>query len=41
MKLHASVGADILSSIDFPYPVVPIVGHHHENWNGAGYPERG
>ena len=21
MKLHASVGADILSAIDFPYPV--------------------
>ncbi|HEY0873369.1 MAG TPA: HD domain-containing phosphohydrolase [Vicinamibacterales bacterium] len=39
MKLHASVGADILSSIDFPYPVVPIVRHHHENWNGTGYPD--
>jgi putative nucleotidyltransferase with HDIG domain len=39
MKLHASVGADILSSIDFPYPVVPIVRHHHENWNGKGYPD--
>ena len=30
MKLHASVWADILASIDFPYPVVPIVRHHHE-----------
>ena len=40
MKLHASVGADILSAIDFPYPVVPIVRHHHENWNGTGYPDR-
>ena len=40
MKLHASVGADILSSIGFPYPVVPIVRHHHENWNGTGYPDR-
>lgn len=39
MKLHASVGADILSAIEFPYPVVPIVRHHHENWNGAGYPD--
>jgi putative nucleotidyltransferase with HDIG domain len=39
MKLHASVGADILSAIDFPYPVVPIVRHHHENWNGTGYPD--
>lgn len=40
MKLHASVGADILSSIDFPYPVVPIVRHHHESWDGTGYPDR-
>ena len=39
MKLHASVGADILSAIDFPYPVVPIVRHHHECWNGSGYPD--
>ena len=39
MKLHASIGADILSSINFPYPVVPIVRHHHENWNGTGYPD--
>jgi putative nucleotidyltransferase with HDIG domain len=38
MKLHASIGADILSAIDFPYPVVPIVRHHHENWDGTGYP---
>ena len=38
MKLHASVGADILSAIDFPYPVVPIVRHHHEHWDGSGYP---
>jgi len=39
MKLHASVGADILSAIDFPYPVVPIVRHHHEYWDGTGYPD--
>lgn len=39
MKLHASVGADILSAIAFPYPVVPIVRHHHENWDGSGYPQ--
>jgi putative nucleotidyltransferase with HDIG domain len=39
MKVHASVGADILSAINFPYPVVPIVRHHHENWDGTGYPD--
>jgi putative nucleotidyltransferase with HDIG domain len=39
MKQHASIGADILSPIDFPFPVVPIVRHHHENWDGSGYPD--
>ena len=39
MKLHAGIGADILSAIDFPYPVVPIVRHHHESWDGSGYPD--
>src|SRR5207302_4059636 len=38
MKRHVDVGADILSLVDFPYPVVPIVRCHHENWNGTGYP---
>src|SRR5918994_862630 len=36
--MHAAIGADILSAIEFPYPVVPIVRHHHENWDGSGYP---
>lgn len=39
MKLHASLGAEILSRVDFPYPVVPMVRHHHENWDGTGYPD--
>jgi putative nucleotidyltransferase with HDIG domain len=39
MKRHAPIGADILSVIGFPYPVVPIVRHHHENWDGTGYPD--
>src|SRR5712691_4670835 len=38
MKLHAEIGADLLSAVKFPYPVVPIVRHHHEQWNGNGYP---
>lgn len=38
MKLHVDVGTDILSAIDFPFPVVPIVRAHHERWDGKGYP---
>ncbi len=40
MQKHAPVGADILSVIGFPYPVEPIVRHHHENWDGTGYPDK-
>ncbi len=39
MKRHASMGARILTAVEFPYPVVPIVRHHHEQWDGRGYPD--
>ena len=38
MKIHPVVGAEILETVNFPYPVVPIVRAHHEKWNGSGYP---
>ncbi len=38
-KIHTIVGAEILSRVDFPYPVLPIVRHHHERWDGRGYPD--
>jgi putative nucleotidyltransferase with HDIG domain len=39
MKAHPDIGAAILSGINFPYAVAPIVRHHHENWDGSGYPD--
>jgi diguanylate cyclase (GGDEF)-like protein/putative nucleotidyltransferase with HDIG domain len=39
MKIHPVVGANMLSSIEFPFPLVPIVKSHHERWDGNGYPE--
>jgi diguanylate cyclase (GGDEF)-like protein/putative nucleotidyltransferase with HDIG domain len=39
MQLHTVVGAQILEQIEFPYPLAPIVRHHHERWDGAGYPD--
>ena len=38
-KIHALVGSSILEKIGFGYPVVPTVKHHHECWDGSGYPE--
>ncbi|HEY6332602.1 MAG TPA: HD domain-containing phosphohydrolase [Blastocatellia bacterium] len=39
MKMHTIIGADMLSNIKFGYPVVPVVRHHHERWDGKGYPD--
>lgn len=39
MKLHTLVGAQVLGRVEFPYPVVPVVRHHHERWDGKGYPD--
>ncbi len=38
VKIHPAIGADILSAIEFPYELVPIVKHHHERFDGKGYP---
>ena len=40
LEIHPVVGAEILSRVRFPYPVVPIVRSHHERWDGQGYPDR-
>ncbi|MEO8191805.1 MAG: HD domain-containing phosphohydrolase [Acidobacteriota bacterium] len=39
VRRHAVIGADILEKIEFPYPVAPLVRHHHERYDGAGYPD--
>lgn len=39
MKIHPTVGGDILRRVNFPYPVEDIVRFHHEKWDGSGYPK--
>lgn len=39
IKRHPVIGADILSPVNFPWPVIAIVKHHHEKWDGTGYPD--
>ena len=39
LKVHPRVGADIIKSVPFPYPVAPLVLSHHERWDGRGYPD--
>jgi putative nucleotidyltransferase with HDIG domain len=39
MKMHPEVGEHILGPIQLLRPILPIVRHHHERWDGAGYPD--
>ena len=38
MIQHVEIGANILEPIPFPSPVVSIIRHHHERYDGRGYP---
>jgi putative nucleotidyltransferase with HDIG domain len=40
MKTHTIVGADLISNLEmYGPPVVEIVRHEHEHWDGTGYPD--
>ncbi|MBO9534416.1 MAG: HD domain-containing protein, partial [Solirubrobacteraceae bacterium] len=39
MRRHPGEGARILSSIPFLKGAVDVVLHHHERWDGGGYPD--
>jgi diguanylate cyclase (GGDEF)-like protein/putative nucleotidyltransferase with HDIG domain len=38
VRIHPLVGAEIIGSVPFPYPVAPMILSHHERWDGRGYP---
>lgn len=38
MRMHAKAGADMLSDCGFPAEICNAVHHHHENYDGSGYP---
>ncbi|MDD3419133.1 MAG: diguanylate cyclase [Candidatus Gastranaerophilales bacterium] len=41
MKQHPSIGVKkVLKPIEILSELIPIVEHHHENWDGSGYPAR-
>lgn len=40
MRDHTIHGDDIVSELDFPYDLRPMVRSHHERWDGTGYPDR-
>ncbi len=40
IKKHPEFGADIVRNIKFLEDSVDIILHHHERWNGLGYPSK-
>jgi HD-GYP domain-containing protein (c-di-GMP phosphodiesterase class II) len=38
MRSHPEFGRQILERIPFLRDAIPVVYHHHERWDGAGYP---
>ena len=40
IKKHPAKGAQILRPLQILKPVIPIIMHHHERYNGTGYPSR-
>ena len=39
IMMHPSIGADIISKVDFLKDVTGIIKHHHERYDGSGYPD--
>lgn len=39
MKEHPADGADLVATMTKLRDIVPSIRHHHENWDGTGYPD--
>ncbi|MBN2549161.1 MAG: response regulator [Anaerolineales bacterium] len=39
IRRHPVVGAEMLRDVPYLADIIPIVRHHHEHWNGRGYPD--
>jgi putative nucleotidyltransferase with HDIG domain len=39
MRKHPEIGCDIVGHIEFLQDSLPIIRHHHEHFDGSGYPD--
>jgi len=39
MKNHPAVACELLKNVPFPWDILSIIKHHHERFNGTGYPD--
>lgn len=40
MQRHPITGAEMIKDIPYLAPAAPIIRHHHERWDGRGYPDQ-
>jgi HD-GYP domain-containing protein (c-di-GMP phosphodiesterase class II) len=40
IKRHAAMGGDLVKNSPSLRPLIPIIRHHHEFYNGGGYPDK-
>jgi putative two-component system response regulator len=40
LRRHPNIGADICRPLGLSQTLMPIIRHHHERWDGTGYPDR-
>jgi len=40
METHAARGAELVAKVSHLQHIVPFIMHHHENWDGSGYPAK-
>ncbi|HSK48104.1 MAG TPA: HD domain-containing phosphohydrolase [Coriobacteriia bacterium] len=39
IRRHPEIGASIVEQIEFLKSLTPVILHHHEHWDGSGYPQ--
>jgi hypothetical protein len=38
MRRHPQIGSDIIAPVEGLHHIAPLIRHHHEKWDGSGYP---
>jgi HD-GYP domain-containing protein (c-di-GMP phosphodiesterase class II) len=39
VKKHTLIGTEMVEQLKFLKDISPIIRHHHEHWDGTGYPD--
>jgi putative two-component system response regulator len=39
MRKHPEAGVEMIANISYLHPALPVIRHHHERWDGTGYPD--